>query len=243
MSGNTKNYAEQGGERLVIGGEIEFKEGARVTGLPTALILDFQGQDLIGAIKNEVDVTDLIPLDVFLEASQCTRPIIIRGLSFNNGEVGVQGMATKTNQGIYAMAGVNGVGARLYAVVTFLLYASDDRVWMIADVLPLYDDEDMVQGVDVDPGNATMTIGEELQISAQVFPGTAMNRTLRWNTSNDSVVTLNVTPDEIVDESTAVYATAVGEGTAEITVTTEENGYTATCFVEVNGEIKKKAAK
>lgn len=36
MSYNTKNYTEQGGERTVIGGVLEIKEGASVTGLPVA---------------------------------------------------------------------------------------------------------------------------------------------------------------------------------------------------------------
>jgi len=36
MSYNTKNYTEQGGERTVIGGVLEIKEGASVTGLPSA---------------------------------------------------------------------------------------------------------------------------------------------------------------------------------------------------------------
>ena len=36
MSYNTKNYMEQGGEKLVIGGELEVLEGATVTGLVDA---------------------------------------------------------------------------------------------------------------------------------------------------------------------------------------------------------------
>ena len=34
MSYNTKNYTEQGGEKTVIGGVLEIKEGALITGLP-----------------------------------------------------------------------------------------------------------------------------------------------------------------------------------------------------------------
>ena len=34
MSYNGKNYAEQGGDKWVIGGTLEIKEGATVTGLP-----------------------------------------------------------------------------------------------------------------------------------------------------------------------------------------------------------------
>ena len=36
MSYNGKNYAEQGGDKWVIGGTLESKEGASVTGLPAA---------------------------------------------------------------------------------------------------------------------------------------------------------------------------------------------------------------
>jgi len=35
MSYNTKNYTEQGGDKTVIGGTLEIKEGALVTGLPS----------------------------------------------------------------------------------------------------------------------------------------------------------------------------------------------------------------
>ena len=36
MSYNVKNYTEQGGETTVIGGALEIKEGASITGLPQA---------------------------------------------------------------------------------------------------------------------------------------------------------------------------------------------------------------
>lgn len=34
MSYSTKNYTEQGGDKTVIGGTLEIKQGASVTGLP-----------------------------------------------------------------------------------------------------------------------------------------------------------------------------------------------------------------
>lgn len=37
MSYNAKNYTEQGGEKTVIGGTLEIKEGASVTGLPSQI--------------------------------------------------------------------------------------------------------------------------------------------------------------------------------------------------------------
>lgn len=36
MNYNPKNYTEQGGDKTVIGGTLEIKEGATVTGLPSS---------------------------------------------------------------------------------------------------------------------------------------------------------------------------------------------------------------
>ncbi|ENH9622389.1 TPA: Head fiber protein [Listeria monocytogenes] len=36
MGYNTKNYTEQGGDKTVIAGTLEIKEGATVTGLPSS---------------------------------------------------------------------------------------------------------------------------------------------------------------------------------------------------------------
>lgn len=49
MSYNTKNYTEQGGEKTVIGGTLEIKEGAVVTGLP---ILDNQAASTAATVED-----------------------------------------------------------------------------------------------------------------------------------------------------------------------------------------------
>lgn len=232
MSYNTKNYVEQGGERLVIGGEMEFKEGARVTGLPTAIVLDFQGQSLNAAFRNAIDVTEAIPLSQFLEATRCESPIIFRGIMLGDDEVGVQGMATMTGQGIYAMAGYNGNGAALLGVITLLLYQYDDKVWLVADSLIPFEDE-YVDGVSVYPDSATLLVGSEQELTSEVYPSTAINKTVYWTSSDESVATLSVNSGEGVDSSTPITVTAIGTGTAEVTVTTEDGGYTATCYVTV----------
>lgn len=53
MSYNTKNYTEQGGEKTVIGGTLEFEEEAIVTGLPP-LQLEAATDTLLGGIKAEL---------------------------------------------------------------------------------------------------------------------------------------------------------------------------------------------
>ncbi|WKY49068.1 head fiber protein [Eubacteriaceae bacterium ES3] len=51
MSYTTKNYTEQGGEKTVIGGTLEIKEGALLLGMPQA---DFQ------ADSSATTVTELV---------------------------------------------------------------------------------------------------------------------------------------------------------------------------------------
>lgn len=51
MSYNAKNYTEQGGEKTVIGGTLEIKEGAVVTGLP---VLDNQAASTAATVEDLV---------------------------------------------------------------------------------------------------------------------------------------------------------------------------------------------
>ncbi len=66
-------------------------------------------------------------------------------------------------------------------------------------------------------------IGQSATLTARVEPGNAQNRNVTWSSSNTAVAT--------VDNG---VVTAVGEGTAVITVTTEDGGKTATCTVTVD---------
>ena len=61
MSYNTKNYTEQGGEKTVIGGTLEIKEGASVTGLPPATVAAATEEALGGmlaAAKTETETVE-----------------------------------------------------------------------------------------------------------------------------------------------------------------------------------------
>lgn len=56
MSYNAKNYTEQGGEKTVIGGTLEIKEGALVTGLPAFPVAAYQADstaaDVVGLVTD-----------------------------------------------------------------------------------------------------------------------------------------------------------------------------------------------
>ena len=60
MGYNTKNYTEQGGEKTVIGGTLEIKEGASVTGLPPATVSAATEEALGGVIATVKTETDTV---------------------------------------------------------------------------------------------------------------------------------------------------------------------------------------
>ena len=64
MSYNTKNFTEQGGEKTVIGGTLEIKDGAVVTGLP---VLDSQAASTAATVEDLV--TDFNALLTKLKAA------------------------------------------------------------------------------------------------------------------------------------------------------------------------------
>ena len=60
MEYNAKNYRTQGGDRLVIGGSLEIKEGASVTGLPPATVGAATETSLGGVLASTKSQTDTV---------------------------------------------------------------------------------------------------------------------------------------------------------------------------------------
>ena len=82
-----------------------------------------------------------------------------------------------------------------------------------------------VTGVTVTPTTASVTVGQSTTLTATVAPTTASNKTVTWSTSDGDIATVS---DGVV--------TGVSAGTATITVTTADGGFTATCAVTVTSE-------
>ncbi len=80
-----------------------------------------------------------------------------------------------------------------------------------------------VTGVSVSPTTASITAGGTSQLTATVAPSNATNKTVTWSSSNTAVATVN----------SSGLVTAVAAGTATITVTTQDGGFTSTCAVTV----------
>ena len=64
MSYNTKNYTEQGGEKTVIGGTLEIKEGASITGLSANPLLVATEETLGGVKAAAADEGDTVEIKI-----------------------------------------------------------------------------------------------------------------------------------------------------------------------------------
>lgn len=80
-----------------------------------------------------------------------------------------------------------------------------------------------VVGVELDCQYKRIEAGKEFQLTAIITPSDATNTNVVWTSSDSEVASVDATGK----------VTAVAAGTAIITVTTEQNGYTATCKVVV----------
>lgn len=81
-----------------------------------------------------------------------------------------------------------------------------------------------VTGVTLDKTTASVYVGDTTTLVATVTPADATIDGITWSSDDESIAT--------VDASGVV--TGVADGTATITATTEEGGYTATCTVTVS---------
>ena len=82
-----------------------------------------------------------------------------------------------------------------------------------------------VTGVSLNKDTLELEAGETEQLAASVEPADAANKNVTWESDDPDIAT--------VDQSGNVLAIAAG--TATVTVTTEDGGFTAECEVTVTG--------
>lgn len=80
-----------------------------------------------------------------------------------------------------------------------------------------------VTGVRISQDNQNLEVGKTVQLTAVVEPADASNKSVTWSTDEETVATVSETG----------LVTAVGEGTATITVTTEDGEFTDSITVTV----------
>ncbi|MDR3308855.1 MAG: C10 family peptidase, partial [Tannerella sp.] len=88
-----------------------------------------------------------------------------------------------------------------------------------------------VASVSLNHTSETLTIGNELQLTATILPSNATNQSVSWSSSNNLVASVN--------QSGKV--TAKTAGSATITVTTADGSFTATCIITVQAPLSNNA--
>ncbi len=84
-----------------------------------------------------------------------------------------------------------------------------------------------VAEVSLNTASHAMTVGETFALTATISPDNATNKNVTWQSDNEAVATVDSTGN----------VTAIAEGTANITVTTEDAGKTAVCAVTVGAAL------
>ena len=110
------------------------------------------------------------------------------------------------------------------ATITVTTQDGNKTATCTVTVTPASSDPVAVTGVSLNKTSTTLTVGGSETLTATVQPSNATNKAVNWSSNPTSVAT--------VDSNGKV--TAVGEGTATITVTTQDGNKTATCTVTVN---------
>lgn len=83
-----------------------------------------------------------------------------------------------------------------------------------------------VEGVSVSPTTASVAVGATVALTASVSPSDASNAAITASSSNTAVAT-------VTRSGNTITVKGVAAGTATITVTTEDGGYTATSTITV----------
>lgn len=94
-------------------------------------------------------------------------------------------------------------------------------------------ENDFVIGVQLDQTQLRLDVGEAVTavLTATVLPETAAGRDISWQTTDDAVVFVTPTGNNTAE------VRAVGAGTAAVSVTTQEGGFTAVCAVTVEAPL------
>lgn len=85
-----------------------------------------------------------------------------------------------------------------------------------------YSNQVAVTGITLDNATLTVKVGKTETLTATIAPAEASNQNVTWTSSDETVATI-----------AAGVVTGVKAGTATITATTEDGGFTATCTVTV----------
>jgi uncharacterized protein YjdB len=103
---------------------------------------------------------------------------------------------------------------------------ADAGTYYLDDVV-IYVLESSVTGVSL-PATLELAVNETKQLVPEITPADAANQNVTWESSNEAIATVDAEGN----------VTGVAEGSCDVTVTTEDGGYTATTTVTVAGTLE-----
>lgn len=130
----------------------------------------------------------------------------------------------KDNTGSLAKTGYTFAGWNTAADGSGTSYTTGATFAMVSTNITLYAKWALIQvtGLSLDYSNLSMVLGQSKALVATISPNDAADKTVTWNSSNNSVATVNnglITP--------------VANGNTTITVLSQSSGHTATCVITV----------
>ena len=140
MSYNTKNYTEQGGDTTVIGGTLEFKEGAQVKGLPASYFLvDCGGVLPEEMLAGPVDITTAISVKEFYNICKTPLPKVVTGLHQGSKDhhFHMQCVCNSENDMVGTAWIVNSSTAEMVTLFSAYIYVEEKRVYVRAHMKDL----------------------------------------------------------------------------------------------------------
>lgn len=182
------------------------------------------GTDISDVVYFDIDLLKSVTMNGITTKSQVKEPGTDIEVSVNLPESLVQADSTKSRayKIIRLHDGAVDSFDAVYDKETDTLTFKTDRFSAYAIA---FTDAQLVTGITVTLDSGTLTKkGETVQLTATVTPDNAANKKVIWTSSNSKVAT--------VDENGLV--TAVANGTAIITATTEDGGKIATAKIRVN---------
>ena len=141
----------------------------------------------------------------------------------DGGLVAIQLMNALSTGGFSLQTTKNGKGQIALTITGHVSLADQETVPMQFYSIDPAEGTIPVTGVGVSPSTAELELGEAIRLSANVKPTNATDKGVAWTSSDTAVAT--VSAEGIV--------TAKAEGTATITVTTDDGDFTDTCAVTV----------
>ncbi|MCT4601267.1 MAG: Ig-like domain-containing protein, partial [Marinifilaceae bacterium] len=89
-----------------------------------------------------------------------------------------------------------------------------------------------VSSISLSNTNMNLQTGDTKILTASILPETASNKNLIWKSSDENIISFK----KVIYNDMSIELTAKAIGNAEITVTSEDGHFTATCSINVKGE-------